>query len=75
MQAVVYNATAIPSGFGAVSVSEPVALDRAPWWQVIDREGWCHRQTMYLLQRLEDALFGKLPAASGELDYQDWDNL
>lgn len=53
-------------------VSEPVAIDRAPWWQVIDREGWCHRQAMYLLQRLEDALFGPMPT-DDSADYKDWD--
>lgn len=77
MAAVIRVPRSIPTPNGFAVEAEAVAIDRAPWWEVIDREQWDHRQVMYLLQRLEDALFSPTTAAPDEnedVDFPDWAN-
>lgn len=52
----------VPVGNGALlPIQKEVALDRAVWWPLIERERWNHRVVMALLETLDAALFGDMP--------------
>ena len=58
----------IPAGLVGVSSQVPCALDRNAWWPLIERQGWSHSVVMTLLDRIDQAAFGKLQIQDEEAD-------